>query len=124
MKFIKKIPYLAVLLSTGIFYLFSSTATAQCDQNTVGGGVNCASNGQLTNLTGSDGIVTNVINGLFMAAGIIAVLFIVIGGIRYVVSQGDEKSVQGAKNTVLYAVIGLLIVLLAFAIVNFVLDLF
>ena len=45
---------------------------------------------------------------------------LIIGGIRYVVSGGDSKKVTDAKNTILYAIIGLIICFLAFAIVNFV----
>ncbi len=82
-------------------------------------GVNCAQ-GTLSSapLTAS---VSNIINILIFSAGIVAVILIIVGGIRYVVSQGDEKSIEGAKNTILYAVIGLVIAILAYAIVNFVL---
>ena len=52
--------------------------------------------------------------------GIIAVIMLIIGGIKYVVSGGDAKKVTDAKNTVLYAIIGLVVCFLAFAIVNFV----
>ena len=54
--------------------------------------------------------------------GIIAVIMLIIGGIKYVVSGGDSKKVTDAKNTVLYAIIGLVIAFLAFAIVNFVIS--
>lgn len=47
---------------------------------------------------------------------------LIIGGIRYVISGGDSKKVTDAKNTVLYAIIGLVIAFLAFAIVNFVIT--
>ena len=70
------------------------------------------------------GIIKNVINLLFFVIGMIAVIMIVIGGIRYSTSAGDSSQVQAAKNTVLYAVIGLVIAIMAFAIVNFVLGWF
>ncbi|MDQ5982771.1 MAG: hypothetical protein QG549_768 [Patescibacteria group bacterium] len=69
-------------------------------------------------------IVKNVINLLFFVIGIIAVIMIIIGGIRYSTSNGDSSQIQSAKNTVLYAVIGLVVAILAFAIVNFVLGWF
>lgn len=69
-------------------------------------------------------IVKNVINLLFFIIGVIAVIMIIIGGIRYSTSNGDSSQVQSAKNTVLYAVIGLVVAILAFAIVGFVLDRF
>ena len=49
-------------------------------------------------------------------------IMLIIGGIRYVISGGDSKKVTDAKNTVLYAIIGLVIAFLAFAIVNFVIT--
>lgn len=122
MQLIKNLPALALSL-VGFFSIFTNTVLAQCDQNSVGGGVNCAGNATTGGtLFGASGIVTNVINTMIFVTGIVAVVFIIIGGIRYIVSQGDEKSINGAKNTVLYAVIGLIIAILAFAIVNFVLN--
>lgn len=122
MQLIKNLPAL-VLSLVGFFSIFTNTVLAQCDQNSVGGGVNCAGNATTGGtLFGASGIVTNVINTMIFVTGIVAVVFIIIGGIRYIVSQGDEKSINGAKNTVLYAVIGLIIAILAFAIVNFVLN--
>ena len=52
--------------------------------------------------------------------GIIAVIMLIIGGIKYVLSGGDSKKVTDAKNTVLYAIIGLVIAVFSYAIVNFV----
>ena len=54
----------------------------------------------------------------------IAVIKIVIGGIRYATSGGDSTQIQAAKNTILYAVVGLVVAIMAFAIVNFVLGAF
>lgn len=68
------------------------------------------------------GLIGNVIRTLFLLVGIIAVIMIIVGGIRYITSNGDSSQVSSAKNTVLYAVIGLVIAISAFAIVNFVLD--
>lgn len=53
---------------------------------------------------------------VYFIAGIVCVIMIIIGGIRYVTSQGDSGGVQSAKNTVLYAVIGLVVILLAAAV--------
>lgn len=67
-------------------------------------------------------IIKNVINTLLLAAGIIAVIMIIIGGINYAISSGDSAKITSAKNAVLYAIIGLVIAALSFAIVNFVVD--
>ncbi len=71
-------------------------------------------------LFGNTGVFKQVTNTILYIVGIIAVIMLIIGGIKYVVSGGDSKKVTDAKNTVLYAIIGLVIAFLAFAIVNFV----
>jgi hypothetical protein len=49
---------------------------------------------------------------------------LIVGGIRYVVSGGDSTAVQNAKNTILYAIVGVVVAILAFAVVNFVITSF
>lgn len=66
--------------------------------------------------------IKKVINILLYIAGIIAVIYVVIGGFRYVLSNGDSGAITKAKNTVIYALIGLAVAVMAYAIVNFVLD--
>ena len=73
-------------------------------------------------LFGDAGVFKQVTNTILYIVGIIAVVMLIIGGIRYVISGGDSKKVTDAKNTVLYAIIGLIIAFLAFAIVNFVIS--
>lgn len=73
------------------------------------------------NLISSIRIVTNT---LLFIVGIAAVIVIVIGGLRYIVSGGDPKGTAGAKDSILYAVVGIVVALLAYAIVNFVLSQF
>ena len=68
--------------------------------------------------------IRDVINVLLYVIGAVAVIMIVIGGIRYTISNGDSGQITSAKNTILYAVIGLVVALLAYAIVNFVVDAF
>lgn len=76
--------------------------------------------------TASDGevnaFITNVINLFSLIVGIVAVIMIIIGGLKYITSGGDSGNVTGAKNTILYAVIGLIIVVLAQVIVRFVIN--
>lgn len=61
-----------------------------------------------------------VLTIVFVLITIISVIFVAIGGLKYVLSNGDSNSVQSAKNTILYAVIGLVIGISAFTIVSFV----
>lgn len=73
-------------------------------------------------LFGDTGVFKQITNVVLYIVGIIAVIMLIIGGIRYVTSGGDAKKVTDAKNTVLYAIIGLVISFLSFAIVNFVIS--
>ena len=63
-----------------------------------------------------------IVNILLFLVGTISVIVIIIGGIRYVTSGGDQAQITGAKNTILYAVIGVVVAVMAYAIVNFVLG--
>lgn len=65
-------------------------------------------------------IVWKVMQGVFMVLGGIAVIMVVVGGLRYAISGGDPGAVKSAKNTILYAVIGLIVAVSASAIVLFV----
>lgn len=65
-------------------------------------------------------VVTEILKAIIAAAGIVAVIFIIIGGINYMTSAGDAQKVEKGKKTIIYAAIGLVICALAFAIVNWV----
>ena len=73
-------------------------------------------------LFGDTGVFRQVTNTILYIVGVVAVIMLIIGGIRYVISGGDSKKVTDAKNTVLYAIIGLVICILSYAIVNFVIS--
>ena len=63
-------------------------------------------------------LVKNVVNIFLYAVGVLSVIMLIWGGIRYTTSAGDSNKVQSAKNTVLYAVVGLVVAIRAWAIVN------
>jgi cytochrome bd-type quinol oxidase subunit 2 len=72
--------------------------------------------------TSVESVVRTVINLLSLIVGIVAVIMIIIGGLKYITSSGDSANVSSAKNTILYAIIGLVVVALAQVIVRFVLN--
>ena len=78
--------------------------------------------GMPADLVGENGVFTRITNTILYAVGIISVIMLIYGGLRYILSGGDNKKVTDAKNTILYAIIGLIVSILAFAIVNFVLN--
>ena len=66
--------------------------------------------------------IQRLLNYIYIAAGFVAIIVIVIGGIRYTTSVGDSSSVQSAKNTIQYAVVGLVVIIMAAAITDFVIK--
>ena len=95
-----------------------------------GGGALSGQSGSASEICGAaqqddfGNLMTNIINTILVVLGMIAVIMIIIGGIRYTTSNGEAAQIQAAKNTILYAVVGLVIAILSFAIVNFVLGAF
>ena len=73
---------------------------------------------------GQGGIFKTITNVMLFLIGAISVIMLIIGGIRYVVSGGDSTAVQNAKNTILYAIVGVIVAILAYAVVNFVISSF
>lgn len=73
-------------------------------------------------LFGAGGLWNRILNTFTFIVGAIAVLMIVVGGLRYVTSNGDASQLTSAKNTILYAAIGLVLAAMSNAIVNFVLT--
>ncbi len=119
-KSIKNSTYAAAAIATVGIGQVASAADANPGANTAQSGASSVANSQLTgNLTSSVSIIINI---LIFIIGLVAVIMLIVGGFRYVFSQGNEKSVQGAKDTILYAIIGIVVAVLAFAIVNFVLG--
>lgn len=102
-------------------------AQATCGQGASGGaaaGIDCARGTDVPDdsLFGSGSIFTNVVNILLFIIGALSVVMLIWGGIRYTTSGGQAASVTAAKNTIMYAIIGLIVAFLAFAIVNWVLG--
>lgn len=69
-------------------------------------------------------LIQTVINILLYILGAVAVVMIVIGGIRYTTSNGDSSAIKSAKDTILYSVVGLIVAILSYTIVNFVVSWF
>lgn len=95
------------------------------DDLSLGGGAGAAKGeDQSPELFGDQGIFQTITNVLLFIIGAISVIMLIIGGIRYVVSGGDQAAVTAAKNTILYAVVGIVVAILAYALVNFVITSF
>ena len=81
------------------------------------------STGQQDSRSAGD-IAKDVVNIMFFIVGVMAVIMIIWGGIRYVLSAGNSAALTSAKNTIVYSIIGLIIAILAFVIVDFVIGIF
>lgn len=142
MNMIQKIKGYMLMLSTALLLLLPAavplavaSADTVCGTNTIGGAVSKGANGAATgnavgNCTQSSGVdessITkighDVVNIFSIVVGVISVIMIIVGGFRYITSGGSSEKVGGAKNTIIYAIIGLVIVAIAQVIVHFVLN--
>jgi hypothetical protein len=69
-------------------------------------------------------LVKTIINVLLYIVGLLAVVMIIVGGILYAISSGDPSKITKAKNTIVYSVVGLILAFIAYAIVNWVIQVF
>jgi hypothetical protein len=119
-----EIPYitkqLGARLAVGLLALVPwPTLASACDGlKAVDSSADCSGGALTTDVT------VNVVNALFTVAGAVAVIIIIMGGIRYITSTGDSGRIKAAKDTILYAVIGLVVIIVAREIVGFVIGQF
>lgn len=99
-------------------------AVGAFDGGIQGGADSARGTDQTSTLFGQSGIFRTITNVLLFILGAVSVIMIIIGGLRYVISGGNSTAVTAAKNTILYAIVGVIVALLAYAIVNFVLTSF
>lgn len=114
----------ALALAVGVALPATSVFAAPDDLTITGGASAAKGTDQQEDLFGSTGLFRTITNVLLFLIGAISVIMLIIGGIRYTISGGDSGQVTSAKNTILYAIVGIVVALLAFAVVNFVLTSF
>lgn len=131
---IRKIKSL-LLKVTAAALLLAPVAVPTAAYAQIEGGLNCGSNFEISGASSDsdceapagagtklDDIIKLAINVFSLVVGVIAVVMIIIGGLKYITSGGDSGNITGAKNTILYAIVGLVVVALAQFIVHFVLE--
>ncbi len=77
---------------------------------------------QIPRVNADNATLANILSAAFIAIGGMAVAFLLVGAFKYVISNGDSGEITKAKNTILYAVIGIVVSVSAFTIVQFVLG--
>lgn len=114
---------LVPMMALAVGFASPAVLATDCDPANldVGSGAACAQgNNTSDTLFGQESIFKSITNILLFLIGAISVIMLIIGGIRYVISGGDQNQVTGAKNTILYAIVGIVVAFLAYAAVNFV----
>lgn len=118
---IKKMTAVAAVFALVATALFVPVVPVSA-QSSIENGINSArGDGVPGELFGDGSIFTTIVNVMLFIIGAICVIMLIWGGIRYTTSAGNSASVTAAKNTIMYAIIGLVIAFLAFAVVNWVL---
>lgn len=72
--------------------------------------------------TDENDILVGLLNSVYLVAGVVAVISIIMGGFWYVTSNGEADKIKRGKNAIIYSAIGLVVILLAFGITGFVSD--
>ena len=80
----------------------------------------CLENGSVATLNCIPPLFQLILNALFQFAGIVALFFVIFSGIKFLTSGGDEKKIEEARKTLTFAIIGLVLILIAIPIVNFI----
>lgn len=112
-------------LAIAILTILSPLPVHAAFEGGIAGGMNAArGSDQPADLFGQTGVFSTITNVMLFVVGAISVIMIIIGGLRYVVSGGDAGNVSAAKNTILYAIVGVIVSLFAYAVVQFVISSF
>lgn len=105
--------------------LSSTAMAAECDLSSgLRGGIECPATAEQKTKSNFTVELKKVTNTLLFIIGALSVIMIVYGGLRFVLSQGEEKAVGSARNTIIYALIGLIVAIIAYGLVNFVVNQF
>jgi hypothetical protein len=111
--------FAAPIAAPAVVFADANIQNNLCKGVNLGDGGGCATNADESSISQ---IAGRIVNLLSIVIGIVAVIMIIFAGFKYITSGGDSNNVSGAKNTLIYAIIGLIIVALAQFIVRFVLN--
>ena len=112
------------LLTIGLGIALVATPVSALGEGGASAGIGAArgDNTPSNLVNGDSSIIKRSINIMLFAVGVLSVVMLIFGGFRYVISGGKKESVTNAKNTILYAIVGLLVAVFAYAIINFILG--
>ena len=112
------------LLTIGLGIALVATPVSALGEGGASAGIGAArgDNTPSNLVNGDSSIIKRAINIMLFTVGVLSVVMLIFGGFRYVISGGKKESVTNAKNTILYAIVGLLVAVFAYAIINFILG--
>lgn len=121
------------IMTPGLVPAFAGAAFANTITDQICNGANSAANApagtgntsctpQQSGESGIQSIASKAVNIFSLVVGAIAIIMIIVGGFRYITSGGSSERVGGAKNTLIYAIVGLIIVALAQFLVHYVIN--
>jgi preprotein translocase subunit SecG len=130
-KSIKRIVMVRILFCLGLALLvflpavpvaaayapFSNVGCAKAPDSAI-----CQSSGTANPISGPGGVIHNLTNVIAVVAGAVAIIVIILGGISYITSNGDAEKVGKAKRAIIYAAVGLIIIVTAQAIIKLVIS--
>ena len=117
-------PFAAVLVAGALVLPMATPAMAQNGWNLNSGYQSSRGDNTPAQLDGDQGVFKTVSNVLLFVTGAVSVIMLIFGGIKYTTSNGDQNAVTSAKNTIMYAVVGIVVAIFAYAIVGFVINAF
>lgn len=106
------------------FLVTPALAQSAIDGGVPAGAASARGESQPADLFGQSGMFEKITNVLLYLIGAISVIMIIIGGLRYILSGGNSANITAAKNTILYAIVGVIVAILAYAAINFVIGSF
>jgi len=116
----KSIFFVTVITSLALVVFPVAAQITKVDGGDCGAlGISCTGSEDTESLNNT---IVNIVNVLLGLIGIVAAGYLVLGGVKYITSEGDESLVKKAKNTIIYAVIGIIVIGLSAAIVNFIIS--
>ena len=131
MSLLRRLPHLTLLLSLTLSFFTSFSlpvfADSLADQKLCSEITDAdlrAAAGCTSTATSPDSFITTIVNTLLLAVGFFAVIMIIFSGFQIITSAGNSTGVQKGKKTLIYALVGLVVSLSAYLIINYVLDLF
>ena len=104
--------------------VLSTTSLPGSASAQVSEGINTATTSEMKgkSIDGDKGLIKTVVNVLLWAVGILSVIMIIFSGFRYITSAGDASKTKSAQSTLIYSVVGLIVAIMAYAIVNMVIN--